>query len=98
MYDDLRSFLAALDERGLLSRITKPVDKDWEISAVCRVNFQSVPDSERTALMFTNIEGFDVPLVVGVLGGSEEIYALALDTTIDQVLDKWSRGVQAPIP
>lgn len=54
MYEDLRAFLAALEERGLLSRITRPVEKDWEIAAVCRVNFQSVPDAERTALMFTN--------------------------------------------
>lgn len=97
MYEDLRAHLRALEERGLLSRVTRPVDKDWEIAAVCRANFQSVPDAERTALMFTNVKGFDVPLVAGVLGGSEAIYALALETSVDTVLDKWTAGVQTPI-
>jgi UbiD family decarboxylase len=97
VYEDLRSYLSALDERGLLSRVTRSVDKDWEVAAVCRRNFYAVPDAERTALMFTNVEGFDVPLVAGALGGSEAIYATALETSVDQVLDKWTRGVQSPI-
>jgi len=98
MYEDLRSFLAVLEQRGLLSRITRPVEKDWELAAICRVNFQSVPDADRTALMFTNITGCEVPLVAGVLGGSEAIYAAALEVPIDQVLEKWTHGTQNPIP
>ena len=97
-YHDLRQFLSVLEERGLLSEVTHPVDKDWEIAAVCRVNFQDIPVQERTALLFSNIEGFDIPLVAGVLGGSDAVYAAALDTSVDQVLDKWTNGVQSPIP
>src|SRR3990172_807310 len=33
-YRDLRSYLAALEERGKLKRVRKEVDKDWEIYAV----------------------------------------------------------------
>src|SRR4051812_6354030 len=93
-YHDLRQFLSVLEERGLLSQVTRPVNKDWEIAAVCRVNFQDVPVQERTALMFSNIQGYDIPLVAGVLGGSDAIYAAALDTSVDHVLDKWTSGVQ----
>jgi len=97
MYEDFRAYLSALEERGLLSKVDRRVEKDWEIAAVCRVNFQSVPDAERTALMFTNIEGFDVPLVAGALGGSEAIYAAALEVPVHQTLEKWTRGIQAPV-
>lgn len=97
MYQDLREYLAVLDERGLLSRINRTVDKDWEIAAVCRVNFQDIPAPERTALMFTSIAGHSMPMVAGILGGSDAIYATALSTTVDQVLDVWTSGIQSPI-
>ena len=45
-----------------------------------RVAFQRVPARELPALMFTAIKGFDIPLVVGVLGGSPAIYAASLET------------------
>ena len=34
-YDDLRSFLAALESRGEIKRITKPVDPYLEMTEVC---------------------------------------------------------------
>lgn len=98
MYQDLREYLGVLDERGLLSRIDRPVDKDWEVAAVCRVNFQDVPSRERTALMFTHVAGHSQPLVAGVLGGSDAIYAAALGTTVDRVVDVWTEGARSPIP
>ena len=35
-YRDLREYLKALENKGLLCHVTAEVDKDWEISAVCR--------------------------------------------------------------
>src|SRR5947209_4193270 len=98
MYQDFREYLSTLDARSLLSTISRPVDKDWEIAAVCRVAFQDIPSRERPALKFTNIQGHSVPLVAGVLGGSDQIYATALSTTVDKVLDVWSGGARNPIP
>jgi UbiD family decarboxylase len=48
--------------------------------------------------MFTNVEGFSIPVVAGVLGGSDEIYATALSTSVDKVLDTWTSGARSPIP
>ncbi|EPZ41648.1 hypothetical protein N007_16800 [Alicyclobacillus acidoterrestris ATCC 49025] len=97
-YRDLREYLDALKRIGKLKVIDREVDKDWEISAVGRVAFQSIPETERPALMFTNVKGHDVPVVFGILGGSRSIYAKALDTEFENVQQKWSHAQNNPIP
>ena len=97
-YADLREYLEVLENKNLLKRISHSVDKDWEIAAVARVAFQRIPASERPALMFTNIKGYDIPLVLGVLGGSPSIYALSLQTEIADIPNVWKRARQNPIP
>ncbi len=97
-YTDLRSFLDKLQSCGKLHRITKPVDKDWEIAAVAKVAFEMIPEPNRPALLFERITGFDMPLVLGALGGSRDIYCMALECTIDQVHRKWAEAELHPIP
>jgi UbiD family decarboxylase len=65
---------------------------------VVRRTFERLPQEQRPALMFDRIRGYDVPLVVGILGGSRQIYATALETTVEDAVDKWHRGVRSPIP
>ena len=96
-YKDLREYLKVLESKGLLCHVTAEVDKDWEISAVARQTFRSIPQERRPALMFDKIKGYDIPLVVGILGGSREIYATALETDQNGVFEKWARG-KNPIP
>jgi UbiD family decarboxylase len=96
-YKDLREYLQVLEQKGLLCHVTAEVDKDWEISAVCRQTFRRIPQERRPALMFDKIKGHTIPLVVGILGGSREIYATALETTVDGIFEKWARG-KRPIP
>ena len=91
-YKDLREYLGVLEKKGLLCHVQAEVDKDWEISAVCRRTFRSIPQERRPALMFDCIKGFNISLVVGILGGSREIYATALETDQAGVFDKWARG------
>ncbi len=91
-YRDLREYLQVLENKGLLCHVTAEVDKDWEISAVCRRTFRSIPQDRRPALMFDCIKGYKIPLVVGILGGSREIYATALETDVNGVWEKWARG------
>ncbi|MBI2998225.1 MAG: UbiD family decarboxylase, partial [Deltaproteobacteria bacterium] len=96
-YRDLREYLAALEKRRLLCHIEAEVDKDWEIVAVCRRAFQKIPQEHRPALMFDRVKGSAIPLVIGILGGSRAIYATALETDLDGVLEKWERGQKNPI-
>jgi UbiD family decarboxylase len=95
-YRDLREYLAALDQRGKLHRVKKEVDPGWEVAAVLRRVFQRIPPARRPAMMFERIQGHDMPLVAGVLGASPEIYALALETTVDQIADKWAQAQSRP--
>ena len=96
-YRDLRQYLAVLEKKGLLCHIEAEVDKDWEIVAVCRRAFQKILQERRPALMFDRIKGSAIPLVIGILGGSRAIYATALETDLDGVLEKWERGQKNPI-
>ncbi len=97
-YKDLRDYLGALEANGKLLRIRKSVDKDWEIAAVFRAMFQRLGQGERRALLFESVAGFEMPVVGGILGGSDEIYALALGTTLRGIEEKWDRALKAPIP
>jgi UbiD family decarboxylase len=96
-YRDLREYLHRLEQKGLLCHVEAEVDKDWEISAICRQTFRTIPQHQRPALMFDRILGSDIPLVVGILGGSREIYATALDTDVEHIWETWERG-KSPIP
>ena len=96
-YEDLREYLNCLESSGKLHRIIKAVDKDWEISAVCRVVFESIPDVRRPALFFERVKGKDIPLVAGVLGGSRSIYCLALDCAAGDIHKKWKEAEIHPV-
>jgi len=99
-YKDLRDYLRVLEERGKLFRISREVDKDWEISAVSKLVFRKIPDERRPALLFEKVKGFSIPVVTGVLGASRQVYAIALDTELnfEEIFRRWSRAQSEPIP
>ncbi len=96
-YTDLREFLDRLESRGKLRRISKPVDKDWEIAAVSKVAFERIPEPQRMALMFEHVQGFDIPVVTGALGSSRSIYCLVLDCDPGDVQRKWAEAELRPV-
>ncbi len=93
-YSDLREYLQVLEQKGLLCHIQAEVDKEWEIAAVCRRAFEKIPEARRPALMFDRIKGHDIPLVIGILGASRQVYATALETEVEKVLEKWESGAK----
>src|SRR3990167_2345243 len=97
-YADLREFLNRLETSGKLHRITNPVDKDWEIAAVSRIVFESISETQRPALLFERVKGFEIPVVAGVLGASRSIYCLALECELKDVPKKWGEAELRPIP
>lgn len=96
-FNDLREFLAVLKETNKLKVIDAEVEKDWEIAAVTRRVFQKFDPVQRPALLFNNVKGYSVPVAIGVLGASREIYALALQVEEGQILDKWLQAKQCPV-
>ena len=96
-YADLREFMTTLEAAGKLHRIKEQVDKDWEISAVSRIAFQTIPESRRPALLFENVKGYDTPVVLGVNGASRSIYCLSLECELGDVQKKWSDAEMNPV-
>src|SRR5262245_27591212 len=75
MYSDLTDFLADLRKRGMLTRITEPLNPDLEIAAV--IDRACKMTGGGPALLFEKPVGFDTP-VAGNVFGSMERMCLAL--------------------
>jgi UbiD family decarboxylase len=101
---DLQQHLADLEAAGLLVRIDRPIDKDKELIPLVRWQFiGGVPEHERRAFLFTNVvdgkgRRYDMPVVVGALASSPEIYALGMARGVDEIGDAWMAAIANPIP
>ena len=96
-YSDLQDYLALLRNHGKLHWIDQPVDPSWEVSAITRHVFDRYGWNDRPALGFRHVGDSPFPLVIGVVGGSPQIYALALSTTVDEIPEVWERAQRHPI-
>ena len=80
---DFQEHLAALEAAGLVQRIDTPINKDTELHPLVRWQFVGgMPEDKRRAFLFTNVidakgRNYDIPVVVGALAASPEIYAPA---------------------
>jgi UbiD family decarboxylase len=101
---DLQEHLARLDERGLLTTIDRPIDKDAELQPLARWQFQGgLREEQRRGFLFRDVRGakgerYDVPVAVGVLAGSQEIYAAGLGVPVEDIGRVWVRAMANPIP
>lgn len=100
-YDDLRSFLSALDEQGQLLRVTDQVKPEPDVAAaanaVCRMGDQA------PALYFDNVAGFTNARIAMNVHGSWANHALALgmpaSTSTKEQVDEFIRRWDAfPVP
>src|SRR5206468_6815989 len=71
MYPDLDDFIADLDRRRLLARVTEAVSPDLEIAAVTDRACKSPGGGP--ALLFENPAGFDVPVATNLYGSMERM-------------------------
>ncbi len=80
-YQDLREFIAELEKRGELKRITTEVDANLEITEICRRTL----DKQGPALLFENVKGSNIPVLANLFGttgrvasamGQEDLAAL----------------------
>ncbi len=79
-FKDLREYIALLEEKKDLRRITVPVSSDLEISQIA----DRVVKSDGPALLFENVEGYDMPLVINLFGSRRRIeWALGVNDLED---------------
>src|SRR5882724_13660524 len=87
MYSDLNDFLADLDKRRLLARVSEPISPDLEIAAVTDRACKSPGGGP--ALLFEKPTGFDIPVATNIYGSHERI-CLALGV---KALDDLAREI-----
>lgn len=105
-FNDFREFLDELQRRGLLRDVSQPVDKNWEISAVMRWVYQGLPENDRFGIRFTNVVGYEFPVVVGASGANYKSYAVAIGLDPDLprreitrlAHEKWEAALKNPLP
>src|SRR5262249_43435837 len=73
-FADLREFIAHLEKHGQLRRIAVPVSRDLEIPEITdRVSKSS--GTRNVALLFENVHGFSVPVLINAFGSAERMAA-----------------------
>ena len=83
-YRDLREFVALLEERGELRRVSAPVSADLEITEIS----DRMVKSGGPALLFENVEGHSAPLLINLFGTHKRV-ALALGVEdVEELADR----------
>ncbi len=101
---DFQQHLAALEAAGLLVRIERPIDKDSELHPLVRWQFQGgLSEEQRRAFLFTNVidaagHRYDIPVAVGALAASPQIYAVGMGRPVAEIGDAWMQAIAHPIP
>jgi UbiD family decarboxylase len=101
-YRDLREHITALAKRGLLIEVDRLVNKDSEMHPLVRLQFRGLPEAKRKAFLFKNItdarnRSYRIPVLVGGLAASEEIYALGLQCAPEEIVNRWNQALSKPI-
>ncbi len=101
---DFQEHLKRLDAAGLLVRVDRPVNKDTELHPLVRWQFiGGIPEAERRAFLFTNVvdskgKTYDIPVALGALSASPQIYAAGLARPVEEIGDAWNEAIANPLP
>ncbi len=101
-YKDVREHLKAIDERGKLVRVKKRINKDTELMPLVRWQFRGLQERQRKAFLFENVtdvkgKNYSMPVSVGTLAATTEIYSIGLKCEPDQIHERWTRAQLHPI-
>jgi 4-hydroxy-3-polyprenylbenzoate decarboxylase len=101
---DFQEHLRRLEARGLVTRINHVIDKDSELHPLVRWQFQGgLAEDQRRAFLFTNVvdgsgRRYDIPVAVGALAASPEIYGVGMGKPVEDIGEAWTHAVAHPIP
>ena len=91
---DLQSFVAELEQRGWLKRITVEVDPELEISEITdRVSKASGP-----ALLFEHVKGHQMPLLINTFGARERMCLALGAESFYEVAERVKAVVKPELP
>src|SRR5215216_3714361 len=102
-YADLHEHLAALERAGLLIKVDRPINKDTEMHPLVRWQFRGgIAERDRKAFLFNHVvdsknRKYDIPVVVGALAASREIYRIGMNCPLEKINEVWTRAIASPI-
>ena len=96
-FADLREFIAHLDKHGRLRRVAAPVSRDLEIAAITdRVS--KGPADRNVALLFENVEGFSVPVLINAFGAQDRMAAALGVDRLDDLSARVAKVLELKMP
>ena len=96
---DFQEHLADLEAQGLLVRVDRPINKDTELQPLVRWQFiGGIPEDQRRAFLFTNVvdgkgRRYDIPVAIGALASSPQIYAVGMGKPVEEIGATWLRAI-----
>jgi 4-hydroxy-3-polyprenylbenzoate decarboxylase len=95
-YEDMREYMAALEQAGLLDHVTAGVDLRWEIGAIAARSLEQ----GGPALVFENVKGYPgMPLVVNLVSNNKQLgLAFGTDAEEAKIYEKLVQGMRNRIP
>ena len=102
-YTDLHEHLKKLEAAGLLVRVDRAINKDTEMHPLVRWQFRGgIAEKDRKAFLFNNVTDskgrkYDIPVVVGALAASREIYRIGMNCPLEKINEVWTRAIAQPV-
>lgn len=101
-YRDFRQYLEELDDRGLLVRVRRPVNKDTELVPLVRLQFRGLPEHQRQAFLFEQVTDsrgrtYDGAVAIGAFAASKAVYSTALSAEPGEVGERWAQALSNPV-
>src|SRR3954451_6447795 len=102
-WPSLGKYVEGLEQAGKLIRVTTPINKDTELHPLVRLQFRGLPESQRKAFLFENVvdsrgRKYDIPVLVGALAGSADIYAMGMRCDLKDIDKVWNQALATLIP
>jgi 4-hydroxy-3-polyprenylbenzoate decarboxylase len=100
---DLRAHMARLEAENLLTRITRPINKDTELMPLVRWQFRGLAEDQRRGFLFENVtdsrgRSFDGAVAVGIYAASHAVYSVGMGCPPGEVRARWAAAQDAPLP
>ncbi|MDR3612379.1 MAG: UbiD family decarboxylase [Candidatus Obscuribacterales bacterium] len=96
-FNDLRDFIQTLEKAGELLRVDVPVSHDLEIAEITdRVS--KGPAEQNKALLFTNVRGFEMPVLINAFGSAKRMNMSLEVDNLDDIADRIRVLIKPKVP
>lgn len=101
-FQSLRDYLDHLKSQGQIFVIDRPINKDTELMPLVRCQYRGLDESQRKPFLFNHVtdaknRSYDSQVLVGALGASKQIYAMAMGCRVEEIKEKWNYAIVHPI-